>query len=100
MRLTGFREVNGAFGGASQCRLVDLETRDLPAQHRIFQTALLVAADRIGGDLAERTPDAALAHAGNHRALVLQQILRDVPAAIDGTYDMGLRHPDIVEKGF
>src|SRR5712671_4698692 len=63
MGLTGLGQVDRAFGGTGQRRLVDLEGGDLSAQHRIFQTTLLVGADRIGGDLTKRAADAALAHA-------------------------------------
>src|SRR5712672_412304 len=89
MRLTGLGQIDRALGGAGQRRLVDLEAGDLSAQHRIFQTALLVDTNRIGGDLAERPADAALAHARNHRAFVLKQILRDIPATIDGADHVG-----------
>ena len=99
MGLTGLRQIDRALGGAGQRRLVDLEGGNLSAQHRIFQTALLVAADRIGGDLAERPADAALAHAGDHRTLVLQEIFRDIPAAIDRTDHVGLRYAHIIEEG-
>ena len=74
--------------------------RDLAAQHRIFQAALRVGADGVGRDLAERPADAALAHARDHRALVLQQIFRDIPAAIDRADHMRFRHAHIVEEGF
>jgi len=71
MRLPSFRQIDRALGGGRQRRLVDLEARDLSAQHRVFQAALLVGTHGIGGDLPERPADAALAHAGDHRALVL-----------------------------
>ena len=57
MGLPCLRQIDRAFGGARQRRLVDLEGGNLAAQHRIFQTALLVAADRIRGNLAERPAD-------------------------------------------
>ncbi len=98
MRLPGLRQIDRALGGGCQRRLVDLEGRDLSAQHRIFQTALFVGTHRVGSHLAERPADAALAHAGDHRALMLQQILCHVPAAIDGADHIGLRHPHIVEE--
>ena len=43
---------------------------------------------------------AALAHAGNHRALMLQQVFRDIPATVDRADHLGLRYPDVLEEGF
>ena len=63
MALAGLCQIDRPFGGASKRRLVDLEVGDLPAQDRIFQTPLLVGADRVRGDLSKRPADAALAHA-------------------------------------
>ncbi|GCC45919.1 hypothetical protein chiPu_0030186, partial [Chiloscyllium punctatum] len=100
MRLPGLGEIDRALRGRGERRFVDFEIRDLAAQLRVVEPALRIRADRVGGDLAERTADAALAHARDHRALVLQQVLRDIPAAIDGADDMRLRHADIVEEGF
>ncbi len=100
MRLPRLGQIDRALGGGRQCRLVDLEGRDLAAQHRIFQPALLVAPDRIGSDLAERPADAALTHARDHRALMLQQILCHVPAAVDGADHVRLRDPHIIEESF
>src|SRR5487761_2476760 len=62
MPLAGLCQIDSTFGGASQCRLVDLEGGDLSTQDRILQTTLLVGADRVRGDLPERPADAALAH--------------------------------------
>ena len=64
MRLTGFHEVDRALGRSAERRLVDLEGRYLAAQHRIVQPALPIAANGIGGDLAERPADAAIGNDG------------------------------------
>ena len=100
MRLPGFRQIDRALGRSGQRRFVDLEARDLAAKHRIFKAALLIGAKRVSRDLAQRTTDAAFAHARDHRALVLEQIFRHIPAAIDRANHVALRHPDIVEKRF
>src|SRR6202000_375421 len=88
-----------AFGGAGQPRLVDFERCDLSAQHRIFQATLLVGSDGVRRYLSQWPADAALAPARDHRALMLKQIFADVPAAVNSTDHIGLRYPDIVEKG-
>ena len=80
MRLTGLGEIDGALGGAGQRGLVDLEARDLRTQHRILEPAQFVGADGVGGNLPERPADAALAHARDHGALVLQQIFARRPS--------------------
>ena len=55
---------NALNNGDMQLReIVDLEARDLAAQQRIVQAALLVSADGIRRHLAERPADTALAHA-------------------------------------
>src|SRR5262249_49105635 len=71
MTLPGLGEIDRTLGGAGERSFVDFETGDLPAQTRILQTTLFVGADGIGGDPPDRPTDAALAHARNHRALVL-----------------------------
>ena len=100
MALSRLGEIDRAFGGAGERRFVHLERGNLAAQDRIVELALRVAADRIRRDLAERAADAAVAEPGDHRALVLQQIFRDVPTAIDGADHMRLRHAHAVEEGF
>ena len=65
-----------------------------------LQAALLVGPYGVGSDLAERPADTALAHARDHRTLVLQQNIADIPAAIDGADHVRFRHPHIVEEGF
>jgi hypothetical protein len=57
MRLPGLGQINRALGDGRNSRLVDVERRDLAAQHGIVELARFVAADGIGGDLAERTAD-------------------------------------------
>ena len=84
MRLAGFRQIDGALGHRRKRRLVDIERRYPAAQHGVVKLARFIAADRVGRDLAERTADAALAGAGDHRALMLQQVLCNIPAAVDG----------------
>src|SRR6478752_2949322 len=73
VRLPGFGEIDRALGGGGQRRLVDLETGDLRAQYRIIETPLFIAANRVRSDLAERPADATLAHARDHRTLMLQR---------------------------
>src|SRR5579871_2943426 len=98
MTLACLRQIDHPLRGRRQCRLIDLEGRDLPAQDRILQPALLVLTDRIGSDLTDRTPNAALTHARDHRALMLQEVFCHVPTAIDLANDVRLGDADIVEK--
>ena len=60
MALSCFRKIHRAFGGAGHCGLVDIEGRDLTAQHGIVQLAVLVDADGIRRHLTEGPGAAAL----------------------------------------
>jgi hypothetical protein len=100
MRLPGLCQINGAFGHGGKRRLVDVERGDLAAQHGVVEPAGIIASNGVGGDLPKRTADTALASARDHRALVLQQILCNIPAAVDGADHMRFRHAHIVEKSF
>jgi len=100
MRLTCLGEGRPARSAAqAQRRFVDLELAIWPRRIGSSSRPCSSVPTEVGGDLPERPADAALAHAGDHRALVLQQIFGDIPAAIDGADHMGFRHPHIVEEG-
>ena len=102
MRLPCLRQIDCAFGGSRERRLVDLEgRRSAPRSIGSSSRPCSSLPIEIRGDLAER-------HALTPRspmpqiivALVLQQIFRDIPAPVDGADHVRLRHPHIVEEGF
>ena len=79
MRLACLGQIDRAFGGGRQRRLVDIERRNLAAQQGIVELARFIAADGVGGDLTERTAYAALAAAAE-RAVDLAKAGQSHPA--------------------